>query len=258
VEDSHSYFAGDQVVVRGTGEPLVILCYHDLADIQDPIATSPKLFARHLKWLQDNGYRSLTLNQFEESVSGIGLGAKCVLITFDDGYESVFRIGLPILRDFGFSAVNFLITDKVGNPGHQSWDQVSAMEHSGVFSTQSHSHSHVRWSGVGEMIRDVVISRDRLVQQLALAPGSVRHLAWPWGKVLPGWAEAAQAEGFEYQYLVRTSSVVPGTPFIGFPRVCCDRYSVERFAVTMRLLSNPLGAGTMNLATHFWRKAKHI
>ncbi len=257
MENSRSSFDGDHPIVRGRGGPLVILAYHELADIQDPIATSPKLFAMHLKWLLDHGYTSLTLGQFEDAVSGGNLGTKRVLITFDDGYESVFRVGLPILRDYGISAVNFVITDKLGNPGHQSWDQVAAMERSGVFSTQSHSHSHIRWSGVGEMIRDVVISRDKLVQQLALAPGSVRHLAWPWGKVLPGWSEAAQAEGFAYQYLVRTSSVVPGTSAIGFPRVCCDRYSVERFAVTMRMLSNAFGAGTMNLATQVWRKVKH-
>jgi peptidoglycan/xylan/chitin deacetylase (PgdA/CDA1 family) len=256
VENSHSSFAGDRTVVQGRGGPLVILAYHELADTQDALATSPKLFATHLRWLLDHGYTPLTLGQFEAAVSGGNLGTKSVLITFDDGYESVFRAGLPILRDLGISAVNFVITDKVGNPGHQSWEQVAAMEHCGAFSTQSHSHSHIRWSGVGEMIRDILISRDRLVQQLALAPDRVRHLAWPWGQVLPGWSEAAQAEGFGYQYLVRTSSVAPGAPVIGFPRVCCDRYSLERFAVTMRVLSNPLGARTMNLATHFWRKAK--
>jgi peptidoglycan/xylan/chitin deacetylase (PgdA/CDA1 family) len=257
VENSHSSFAGDHVVVRGREGPLVILVYHELADTQSALATSPKLFAAHLKWLADRGYTSLSLGQFEEAASSGNFGTKRVLITFDDGYESVFRTGLPILREFGYSAVNFLITDKVGAPGHQSWDQVVAMQHGGVFSSQSHSHSHTRWSGIGEMIRDIATSRDILARRLAIAPDSVRHLAWPWGNVLPGWSEAAQAEGFEYQYLVRTSSVVPDTPVIGFPRVCCDRYSVERFAVTMRLLSNPLGARAMNLATHFWQKAKH-
>lgn len=238
--------------------PIVVLGYHRLEESKNPIATAPRLFAAHMRWLVEHGYSPLRLSEFEAALDGNPVGNKRVLITFDDGYESLFHHGLPVLRDFGFPAVNFLITSTPGNPEHLSWAQVAALEASGVFQTQSHSHSHIRWPSLEAMSRDIALSRSLLVEHLELRAEAIRHLAWPWGRTETGWASAAHAEGYGYQYLVRPQAVRGMTSSLSIPRLCCDAYSLERFALMMHLLSNPLASQATGVAWQMlkWRK-KH-
>lgn len=222
--------------------PIVVLGYHRLEESNNPIATTPRLFAAHMRWLAEHGYRPLRLSEFEAALDGNPVGNKRVLITFDDGYESLFHHGLPILRDFGFSAVNFLITGLQGNPEHLSWAQAAALEESGIFETQSHSHSHSRWSSTEAMARDIATSRSQLATHLGLNAEAIRHLAWPWGRRDTGWSAAARLEGYCYQYLVQSQAVRGTTSSLSIPRLCCDAYSLKRFALMMHLLSTPLGS----------------
>lgn len=233
--------------------PIVVLGYHRLEDSNNPIATAPRLFVAHMRWLAEHGYTPLRLPDFEAALDGKPVGIKRVLITFDDGYESLFHHGLPILRDFGFSAVNFLITSMQGNPEHLSWAQAAALEESGIFQTQSHSHSHSRWPSVEAMTRDIATSRSELTAHLGLNPEAIRHLAWPWGRRESDWAVAARAEGYRYQYLIQPQAVSGTTSSLNIPRLCCDAYSLKRFASMMRLLSNALGNQAISAA---WQMLK--
>ena len=221
--------------------PIVVLGYHRLEDGDNPVATSPRLFAAHLQWLAGCGYRHLRLTEFEAALAGTPVSPKRFLITFDDGYESVFHHGLPILREFGFSAVNFLITGMVGSPGYLSWEQVARMEQSGVFQTQSHSHAHTNWATVADMAADLATSRAELVNHLGMGPEAIRHLAWPWGRCERDWPAAARLAGFPYQHLVRPLAISRATVPWAIPRICCDGYSLTRFTLTVGLLSSSFG-----------------
>lgn len=236
--------------------PIVVLGYHRLEESKNPIATTPQLFTAHMRWLVEHGYSPMRLSEFEAALHGSQVGNKRVLITFDDGYKSLFHHGLPILRDFGFSAVNFLITSMQGNSEHLSWAQAEALEESGVFQTQSHSHSHIRWPSAEAMTRDIAMSRLQLVANMGLNAETIRHLAWPWGRRKTGWAAAAHAEGYGYQYLVQPQAVSGTTSSLSIPRLCCDAYSLKRFALMMHLLSNPLGSQATGAAWQMlnWRK----
>jgi peptidoglycan/xylan/chitin deacetylase (PgdA/CDA1 family) len=47
-----------------------------------------------------------------------------VLVTFDDGYQDYFEHALPILREFGVPAVNFVATQFVDDGAPFWWDRV--------------------------------------------------------------------------------------------------------------------------------------
>jgi peptidoglycan/xylan/chitin deacetylase (PgdA/CDA1 family) len=64
-------------------------------------------FYLQMKFLKDAGYSAIT---FEDIHNCKVSGAKNVIITFDDGYEDNYRIAFPILKEFGFKAVIFLVT----------------------------------------------------------------------------------------------------------------------------------------------------
>ena len=54
-----------------------------------------------------------------------------VSINFDDGYESAYRIGLPIVEHAGFKTTQFIITGLVGTSSYVTMGQILAMQNSG-------------------------------------------------------------------------------------------------------------------------------
>ncbi|MDX1744788.1 MAG: polysaccharide deacetylase family protein, partial [Halobacteriales archaeon] len=52
------------------------------------------------------------------------LPPRSVVLTFDDGNESKFRLGFPILQEFGLPATIYLATDFVENGTFLWWDRV--------------------------------------------------------------------------------------------------------------------------------------
>lgn len=92
-----------------------VLTYHSIDGSGSVLSTDAATLARQMEHLARAGYRSATL---QETV-GILAGAKpqpspLVALTFDDGFSSVHDVALPILRDFGYTATVFLVTDSLG------------------------------------------------------------------------------------------------------------------------------------------------
>ena len=101
-----------------------------------------------MKFLKDDGYHTLTLDEFYDFVvNGAKIPPKSVLITFDDGRKSNFINAYPILKENGFRAVNFLVTSKIPqktsefNPKKYQRMSFEEIEKSkDVFEFASHTH----------------------------------------------------------------------------------------------------------------------
>lgn len=135
---------------------LPILMYHAVslppADLNPKLAENwlaPEKFRCQLRWLADNGYQTVSPEQLIEAVTKNGpLPAKPIMITFDDGYADAAYSVTPILREFGYTGVFFVITGWLneGRPDYLSWAQARAMAEAGM-SIQSHSRQHVDMRG---------------------------------------------------------------------------------------------------------------
>lgn len=126
----------------------------------------PTAFEAHLAFLQRNGYRTLTADEYFEIISGQRASdGKAVLLTFDDGWSSVWSFGLPLLKRYRAKIVLFLAAGRIeeGPAGPTSeqareasvlrarershtpfvtWDEVRALHASGLVDIQSHSLAH--------------------------------------------------------------------------------------------------------------------
>ncbi len=63
----------------------------------------PDRFRQQMAWLKRLGYRGLSVRDALPYIYGKKQG-KVAVITFDDGFENVFRNALPVLQEFGFTA----------------------------------------------------------------------------------------------------------------------------------------------------------
>ena len=84
----------------------------------------PADFEQQIKYLHDNDYHAITLEQFDAYMRGEGdLPDRPVLITFDDGYVDNYEDAYPILKKYHMRGTIFLIINLVGTPGYLTWDQ---------------------------------------------------------------------------------------------------------------------------------------
>jgi len=120
-----------------------ILCYHRFGAAGGKMSMSPANFSQQLDWLDRNGYRVIRLAQLQGFLAGKQpLPQKSVVITIDDGYESVHRYALPALRAHNFPATLFVYTDFIGAGNALSWAQLQDLSRSGLIDVQAHSKTH--------------------------------------------------------------------------------------------------------------------
>lgn len=134
---------------------LPVLMYHHLSTSASRIGDyviSPEQFENDLKHIKQGGYQTITGKQLIAFLeNGAALPPKPILITFDDGYESVYAYAFPLLKKYEMCAVMSIIgkhTDIFSNPdeprginySHASWNQLREMQESGIFEIGNHSY----------------------------------------------------------------------------------------------------------------------
>jgi peptidoglycan/xylan/chitin deacetylase (PgdA/CDA1 family) len=120
-----------------------ILCYHRFGTSPAKMVVTQAAFAAQLAYLADNGYHVIPLAQLVGWLEGReALPPKAVVLTIDDGYESVWKFAVPLLREHQFPATLFVYPDFVGSGGALSWVQLQELAASGLVDVQSHSKSH--------------------------------------------------------------------------------------------------------------------
>ncbi|HXB56107.1 MAG TPA: polysaccharide deacetylase family protein [Vicinamibacteria bacterium] len=153
-----------------TGGPLArgdipVFVFHSL---------EPESFGRKLRYLAENGYSTLSADEYFRALMGAGpVPERAVLLTFDDGRSSVWGVGAPLLRRYAMRGVVFLVPGRMrerpgplpptweeveagrvrpeavlgreqGEAAFLSWEEVEALSRAGYLDFQSHSLLHAR------------------------------------------------------------------------------------------------------------------
>ena len=98
-------------------------------------------FAWQMRYIKEQGYQSILLNQYLEGLKNDILPEKFIVITFDDGHVSTFTLAYPVLKQLGLIAEIFITSGWIGKKGFMTWDHVDIMNRDG-FSIQSHTSTH--------------------------------------------------------------------------------------------------------------------
>ncbi|MDD2368546.1 MAG: poly-beta-1,6-N-acetyl-D-glucosamine N-deacetylase PgaB [Sulfuricurvum sp.] len=135
-----------------------ILSYHEIADKSETLdstyAVSPSNFDQQMNWLIENGYHFVNINDIiDYRKHGKALPNKAVLITFDDGYQSVYDNAYPVLKKhkipFVIALVGSWLNGKktvdfsgkmIARDKFLSQKEIRLMIHSGLAEVASHSY----------------------------------------------------------------------------------------------------------------------
>ena len=179
-----------------------------VSDSESPqrLAVSTERLEEQLRFLRQAGYRSLVLMELLEAIAARRpVPARSVLMTFDDGYRDFETNAWPLLRRHGFTAIVFLVSERIGGrcdwPGEavgaslMDWSQIRALEGAGVrFGCHSAHHSFLTSLSPAELVEELCTSKARLEEGLGRA---IEAFAYPYGHHDAKVRHAVGACGFE-------------------------------------------------------------
>ena len=88
---------------------LPILTFHALDDRPSAMSFPVPLFRRAMTRLFERGFRTLDLLEAVDWLKrGMPFPERSLVITFDDGYQSVYEEAFPVLGQYGMCATVFL------------------------------------------------------------------------------------------------------------------------------------------------------
>jgi peptidoglycan/xylan/chitin deacetylase (PgdA/CDA1 family) len=222
-----------------------ILMYHALEAQRSAISLSPKAFAAQMARLNALGYSTWTLSQLLAALqSDTPLPKRTVVITFDDGFASVYEVAFPTLQRYGFTATVFLVSDYGGLtndwPGQPSriprlplltWAQVAEMAAAGIeFGSHTCTHPYLD-ELVGAEISAEIKSSQTTLQQHLRRPISV--FAYPYGRF-----------NTDAEQLVRRTYTGACTTELGVVTATTDPYRLPR--IEMAYMRHRLAFATLS------------
>jgi len=171
---------------------LAILTFHSIEDRRSAISFPPHLFRYGLAKLRAQGYRSLGLSEAIEFLQkGAALPQRALVITFDDGYGTVYDEAFPVLQEFGITATVFLTTgdsrsiDPDGRLSSRedrsmlSWRQIIEMSRAGIsFGAHTLTHPDLRRLAPERMEAEICESKE-IIEDVLQRP--VTSFAYPFG-----------------------------------------------------------------------------
>ena len=180
----------------GEGTPFTVLCYHrfvarpeTLKKAESQYQLSLSEFQWQMQYLKDNGITPVSLEELEAYwFDGKPLPPKPVLLTFDDGFKSIYEKAYPVVKEFGCPAVLFLYTDFVrGQKDSVKYAEIEEMRKNG-WAVESHTKSHMNLGVEGEK-RETADYRKLVAKELSDPLTFIREkfgarataLAYPYG-----------------------------------------------------------------------------
>lgn len=228
----------------------IVLGLHQV--VPDSMSVEPNMPVAHvsviesaLRWLRDNGIRTLTMDEYCEAVRRPDPPHDTILLTVDDGYETVYTQLYPLMRKYGMHLVSFVITDHVGkrnteNP-HQpwlDWEQCRELQQSGYVDIEAHAargHQKIKGRVAGHVTagpwlltrlydpatrvietqaafekrvrQEFMEARDTIEREVGRRP---RAFCWPFGATNDFALQACRAGGFEVSFTLDKKSSDPG------------------------------------------------
>lgn len=209
--------------------PVPILMYHAVDEQPSLLSTPPATFASQMAWLHANRFRVISLGDLIRALrQKAPLEPRTIVLTFDDGFESVYRNAFPILEQYGYPATVFLVSAFAGKrnrwPGQpeglpeyplMSWEQAREMHRQG-FEFGSHTRTHPRLDRLSEpdALEELARSRSELEDCLGAA---VESLSYPYGRFNPQVRQLAEQV---YQGACKTG--------LGLAQESSDVFALER------------------------------
>lgn len=161
-------------LAQPAGQRFVAIAFHDVSDTRNDLGTdsvTTAVLVQFFDWLKGSGWTAVSLDDLAAAARGTKpLPDKAILITFDDGYRSLYTRVFPLARLYRFPIVSGLVGSwmedsrdgtvlygdrRVPRSTFITWQEAREMQASGLIEFASHSyglHNGVQANPQGNMV----------------------------------------------------------------------------------------------------------
>jgi peptidoglycan/xylan/chitin deacetylase (PgdA/CDA1 family) len=184
-------------MVQPTPTAIPILLYHSLsANATQPyrrFSMDPGRFSEQMEHIAAGGYKTMTVAELIAAINGPAgsMPERPLVLTFDDGFEDMHSVALPVLTRLGLHSTAYVVTAYLGSTAR--WlaplgeadrpmlcrEQVRDLDAAGV-EIGSHTCHHIPLDEIGflEAVREIHRSRRRLERIIG---HPIASFAYPYG-----------------------------------------------------------------------------
>ena len=229
-----------------------VLAYHSILPaayyypryVSNPWVLSLDTFYLQMRYLYENGFTTITSDQLIDFLFNDGmLPENPIVLTFDDGYLDNALFAAPIMRQFGFIGMQFLITGLIpeytrpiaANPiQHMSTAEI--METMDVFEFGSHTHAmHEFVRGTPLLVSESVDAiREDILRSFEYPLTFTTGFAYPFGRHSDNARQALQEAGVRFAFTTQGGYLYRDTNPLLIPRFSVTGnppgWSMEKFS----------------------------
>lgn len=150
---------------------LLVIYYHEIVENGQGYSyqkLDKEMFEQQMRYLKEQGYQTLFFRDLDKP-----LPEKAIIVSFDDGFRSVYENAIPIMKRYGIKANIYLPTRYIGQDKHfMTWDMVRELQMSGDCEFAAHTHNHVdiRTLDCNELYRENALSTEAFEKELQVRP----------------------------------------------------------------------------------------
>lgn len=222
-----------------------ILAYHRFGlTVRDSMTVRLATFEWQLRYLHEHHYRVVSLRSVVAHLRGEGPAPPpcSVVITADDGHESVFTDMLPMIRKYQVPVTIFVYPSAISNASYaMTWQQLQALRDSDLVDIQSHTYWHPNFAtekrrlspsayrefATMQLCKSRNVLRDRL-------GGTSNLVAWPFGIHDKELSSIARSCGYEAGVTLEARLLKSTDHLMALPRFLVTDTAVgRRFAAML-------------------------
>src|SRR5690554_3466553 len=248
---THTAFAEEQAPVAYYHA--TVLMYHHISTRTPPsTSTSPADFIQHLDMLEKDGFEVWPIDRVTQQIKRRRpLPDKVAVITFDDGYISVYEEALPILKERKLPFTIFVNANPINEkrPLYMSWAQLKeAQEAGGIIANHTLSHTHLIRKlkddeGLEEsdadwlkrITHEIDANQQEIIKHLGSAP---KIFAYPYGEYNPEIQKLLQKMGY-IAFGQQSGPANPYTNLTALPRYAANGTSANPSSLRTKLHALP-------------------
>lgn len=230
------------------GIRVAILGYHEFAEglPETEMRIHPSKFRKQLETLRQLGLKVITMDEFTAwKNQGKEIPKKSVLLTFDDGWKSVYTDAYPILKEFGYPFTLYLYKNYVDGGGKAlTTEMIREMLANGA-SLGSHSVSHAypitvkSYRKKGPAAYDAYLRKEmgeskRFIE--SKFPVKVTSYAYPGGFFTEEMTKLGEEFGYHHLFTVIPGMIKRSLPNSSLPRfiILGNHDNIFELATTFR------------------------
>ncbi|PLS08389.1 endo-1,4-beta-xylanase [Neobacillus cucumis] len=200
-------------VAKAANADIPVILYHRIMDnpTNQWTDTSADTFKQTMKYLHDNGYTTLSAEQYVNIMEGKETAPEHpILLTFDDGTPEFITNALPVLKQYNMNAVLFIVSDWIGNGYGMTEVQLKSLANEPSLSLQNHTKTHdgAIWGTDGGTRS--TITKEQAEDQITSANTYLKGItgkdpvlmAYPYGSYNDMTKQVNQENGIKYAFKV--------------------------------------------------------